>query len=139
MCKGQLPLMVAWTIRRVFGGVGSSPVRSGEFTAAQDISAGPLPRPAVSLATPSAAQPRGFDVSNFLDELPASSALPAEAFSGKFPEARVDARRPLPTTMPRGHGQFDCQRGLSGATGSAHRDSHGPWVALADRDEPMAA
>lgn len=139
MCKGQLPLMVAWTNRRAFGGVGSSPRLGVESTAAHDVSAGPLPRPAVSLATPSAAQPRGFGVSNFLDELPASSALFAEVFSGKSPEARVDARRPLPTTMPRGHGQFDCQRGLSGATNRACRDSLGSRVKLAQSDEPVAA
>lgn len=139
MCRGQMPLMVAWTIRRAFGGVGSSPRLGVESTAAHDVSAGPLPRSAVSLATPSAAQPRGFGVSNFLDELPASSALPAEVFSGKFPEARADARRPLPTTMPRGHGQLDCQRGLSDSTCSARRDSHGPWVELAGCEETAAA
>lgn len=97
MCRGKMPLMVAWTNRRSFGGVGGSQALGVESIDAKDVSAGSLSRPAVSLATPSVEQPRGFGVSNFVDELPASSALFAEVLSGKFPEARVDARRPLPT------------------------------------------
>jgi hypothetical protein len=139
MCKGQLPLMVAWTNRHPFRGVRKSPELGGQSPAAHEVSAPTRSRPAVSLSTPSVAQPSGFDLSIHLDELPASLALTAEISSGKFPAAWVDAIRPLSTMRPRGHGQLDWQRGLSDSTVGARRDSHGPWVALADRDEPATA
>ena len=138
MCKGQLPAIVSWTNRRPFGGAGNYPALSGTATAARDVSAGTRSRPAASSATASVTQPSGIGHSKYLDELPASSALRAEEFSGKFPDAWVDPRRPLSTTRPRRHGQLDWQRDLSGAAGSARRDSHGPWVELVGRDGLVA-
>ena len=138
MCKGQLPAIVTWTNRHPFGGVVNSPSLAGPATAVSEVAAGTLPRPAVSLPTPSVAQPSGFGPSIYLDKLPASLALPAERSSGKFPDVRVDPCRRLTTTRPQGHGQLDGQRGLSDAAGGARWDSHRPWVELADRDESVA-
>ena len=139
MCKGQLPAIVSWTNRRPFGGAGNDPALGGTATAAGEVSAGSLPRPAVSLATPTVAQLSGFGHSNYLDELPASLALLSDRSSGNFPDGWVHPRRPLLTRRPRRHGQLDWQRDLSDAAGSARRDSHGPWGELADRDEPVLA
>lgn len=138
MCKGQLAAIVSWTNRHPFDGVVNSPSLAGPATAAREVSAGTLPRPAVSLPTPSAMQPSGSGPSIYVDKLPASLALPAERSSGNFPDVRVYPSRPLTTTRPRGHGQLDGQRGLIDAAVGASWDSHRPWVELADRDESVA-